>query len=47
MTSMIGTLKTVPSAALELGARRLDGEGENWRVCADPAGKPFCLIGNT
>ena len=23
---------------------RLPGEGENWRVFADPAGKPFCLI---
>jgi len=25
---------------------RLDGEGENWRVYADPAGKPFCLVWN-
>ena len=24
--------------------RRLPGEGENWRVYADPAGKPFCLL---
>jgi len=31
-------------AALDLGATRLDGQGENWRVFADPAGKPFCLI---
>jgi hypothetical protein len=31
-------------AALSLGAIRLPGEGENWRVYADPAGKPFCLI---
>ncbi len=29
---------------LALGAVRLPGEGENWRVFADPAGKPFCLI---
>jgi catechol-2,3-dioxygenase len=29
---------------LEAGATRLDGEGENWRVYADPAGKPFCLV---
>jgi catechol 2,3-dioxygenase-like lactoylglutathione lyase family enzyme len=34
-------------ATLELGAHRLDGEGENWRVYADPAGKPFCLVWNT
>ena len=30
-------------AALGLGATRLDGAGVNWRVYADPAGKPFCL----
>jgi catechol 2,3-dioxygenase-like lactoylglutathione lyase family enzyme len=30
-------------AALALGATRLPGDGENWRVYADPAGKPFCL----
>jgi catechol-2,3-dioxygenase len=31
-------------AALALGATRLPGEGDNWRVYADPAGKPFCLV---
>lgn len=31
-------------ATLELGATRLPGEGDNWRVYADPAGKPFCLV---
>jgi hypothetical protein len=31
-------------AALDLGATRLDGAGPNWRVYADPAGKPFCLV---
>jgi catechol 2,3-dioxygenase-like lactoylglutathione lyase family enzyme len=29
--------------ALELGASRLEGGGENFRVFADPAGHPFCL----
>jgi len=29
--------------ALELGASRLDGGGQNFRVFADPAGHPFCL----
>jgi len=29
---------------LALGASRLDGEGENWHVFADPAGHPFCLV---
>ena len=27
-----------------IGATRLDGVGPNWRVYADPAGKPFCLV---
>ncbi|GAA2588094.1 hypothetical protein GCM10010435_78070 [Winogradskya consettensis] len=31
-------------AALAAGATRLDGEGDDWRVFADPAGKPFCLV---
>ena len=29
--------------ALELGASRLEGGGESFRVFADPAGHPFCL----
>ncbi|HKD98228.1 MAG TPA: VOC family protein [Micromonosporaceae bacterium] len=29
--------------ALELGATRLEGGGERFRVFADPAGHPFCL----
>ncbi len=31
-------------AALDIGATRLDGACPNWRVYADPAGKPFCLL---
>jgi catechol-2,3-dioxygenase len=31
-------------ATLAAGATRLPGGGENWRVYADPAGKPFCLV---
>ncbi|SDL53533.1 hypothetical protein SAMN05216298_4265 [Glycomyces sambucus] len=31
-------------AVLELGARRLDGGGETYRVFADPIGHPFCLV---
>jgi catechol 2,3-dioxygenase-like lactoylglutathione lyase family enzyme len=30
--------------ALELGASRLDGGGQRFRVFADPAGHPFCLV---
>jgi len=29
---------------LDLGAARLPGEGGNWRVYADPAMHPFCLV---
>ncbi|WP_460540306.1 VOC family protein [Glycomyces halotolerans] len=29
---------------LELGARRLEGGGETFRVYADPVGHPFCLV---
>jgi catechol 2,3-dioxygenase-like lactoylglutathione lyase family enzyme len=31
------------AAVLRLGATSLGSAGENWRVYADPAGKPFCL----
>jgi catechol 2,3-dioxygenase-like lactoylglutathione lyase family enzyme len=30
---------------VELGASRLEGGGERFRVFADPAGHPFCLVG--
>ena len=32
------------AAVLALGARRLDGEGGDFRVYADPAGHPFCFV---
>jgi catechol-2,3-dioxygenase len=31
------------AAALRIGASRLPGSGDHWRVYADPAGHPFCL----
>ncbi len=31
-------------AVFAIGATRLPGEGDNFRVYADPAGKPFCLV---
>ena len=31
------------AAVLKLGATSLSSDGVNWRVYADPAGKPFCL----
>jgi catechol 2,3-dioxygenase-like lactoylglutathione lyase family enzyme len=39
-------LEAAERAALAIGARRLSGGGDNWRVYADPAGKPFCLTWN-
>jgi catechol-2,3-dioxygenase len=29
---------------LALGAKRLPGEGDDFRVYADPVGHPFCLV---
>jgi catechol-2,3-dioxygenase len=40
----VDEIEAAEQGALALGATRLDGEGENWRVYADPAGKPFCLL---
>ncbi|HEX9337695.1 MAG TPA: VOC family protein [Pseudonocardiaceae bacterium] len=31
-------------AVLAIGATRLDGEGHDYRVFADPVGHPFCLV---
>ena len=41
----IDDLDAGEARALELGATRLDGGGETYRVFADPAGHPFCLTG--
>jgi catechol 2,3-dioxygenase-like lactoylglutathione lyase family enzyme len=40
----IDDIETAQERTLAIGATRLDGEGDNWRVYADPAGKPFCLV---
>jgi catechol 2,3-dioxygenase-like lactoylglutathione lyase family enzyme len=40
---IVDDLDTGEARALELGATRLDGGGERFRVFADPAGHPFCL----
>ncbi|MGV9211651.1 VOC family protein [Micromonospora sp. RB23] len=39
----VDDIETAEKAALALGARRLPGEGDGFRVYADPAGHPFCL----
>lgn len=40
---LVDDLDAGQARALELGATRLDGGGESFRVFADPAGHPFCL----
>jgi catechol 2,3-dioxygenase-like lactoylglutathione lyase family enzyme len=40
---LVADLDTAEARALELGAARLEDEGKNNRVLADPAGHPFCL----
>jgi catechol-2,3-dioxygenase len=40
---LVADLDAGEAEALELGASRLDGAGEGFRVFADPAGHPFCL----
>ena len=37
-------VEVAEKAVLALGATRLPGGGEDFRVYADPAGHPFCLI---
>ena len=39
------SLDAAEAAALDIGATRLPGGGETFRVFADPAGHPFCLVG--
>ena len=41
---MVDDIEAAETAALAIGATRLPGEGDNWRVYADPADKPFCLL---
>jgi catechol-2,3-dioxygenase len=40
----VDDINAAEQAALAIGATRLPGHGDNWRVYADPAGKPFCLL---
>jgi catechol 2,3-dioxygenase-like lactoylglutathione lyase family enzyme len=40
---IVDDLDAGEAQALELGASRLNGGGERFRVFADPAGHPFCL----
>jgi catechol 2,3-dioxygenase-like lactoylglutathione lyase family enzyme len=40
----VDDLDRAEADAIRLGAKRLDGAGKNFRVFADPAGHPFCLV---
>ncbi len=40
----VDDLDAAEKAAVALGARRLTGGGERFRVFADPVGHPFCLV---
>jgi catechol 2,3-dioxygenase-like lactoylglutathione lyase family enzyme len=42
----VDDLDAAEEATLALGATRLPGQGETFRVFADPAGHPFCLCLN-
>ncbi|GAA3598836.1 hypothetical protein GCM10022223_12790 [Kineosporia mesophila] len=41
---MVEDVDIAEKAALEAGATSLGASGPDWRVYADPAGKPFCLV---
>jgi hypothetical protein len=41
---LVEDIDTAEREVLALGATRLPGEGEDFRVYADPAGHPFCLV---
>jgi catechol 2,3-dioxygenase-like lactoylglutathione lyase family enzyme len=41
---MVDDVDAAEERVLALGARRLPGEGDDFRVYADPAGHPFCLV---
>ncbi|MEV4466903.1 VOC family protein [Micromonospora echinofusca] len=40
----VADVEAAEQRVLALGARRLPGEGDDFRVYADPAGHPFCLV---
>lgn len=40
---LVDDIDVAEPQVLALGATRLNGQGDNWRVYADPSGHPFCL----
>ena len=41
---LVRDLDAAEPVVVERGATRLEGGGERFRVFADPAGHPFCLV---
>jgi catechol 2,3-dioxygenase-like lactoylglutathione lyase family enzyme len=41
---MVDDIDRAEEQAIALGAKRLPGDGEDFRVFEDPAGHPFCLV---
>lgn len=41
---LVEDIDAAEEKVLALGARRLPGGGDDFRVYADPAGHPFCLV---
>jgi catechol 2,3-dioxygenase-like lactoylglutathione lyase family enzyme len=41
---MVEDVNEAERSVLAIGATRLDGEGDDYRVFADPVGHPFCLV---
>ncbi len=41
---LVRDMDAAEAQAVELGASRLEGGGERFRVLADPAGHPFCFV---
>jgi catechol-2,3-dioxygenase len=41
---LVDDVDAAEAQVLALGATRLPGEGDDFRVFADPAGHPFCLV---
>jgi catechol 2,3-dioxygenase-like lactoylglutathione lyase family enzyme len=40
----VDDIELAEKRALAIGATKLDGGGDDFRVYADPAGHPFCLV---
>jgi catechol 2,3-dioxygenase-like lactoylglutathione lyase family enzyme len=41
---LVDDIESAERDVLRLGAIRLGGQGDDFRVYADPAGHPFCLV---